>query len=176
MVQQAGVVDGGGGGETDGSGRLIGGGDLAGVGGRAVQGVEEAVAVGVLAVGGGQGHALFGEEPVNKGLGPGGVDRHAGYRTAVGVSKGGVGVHRQQGVGVKHLVIILLEDHRIHWERGGIRVGDGGLALSLRELLSGRGSAVVFAAAGQQAQEHGEGEKAGNKLFHMFIPPGEKIQ
>ena len=58
----------------------------------------------------------------------------------------------------------------------GIRVGDGGLALSLRELLSGRGSAVVFAAAGQQAQEHGEGEKAGKNLFHCFIPPSEKMQ
>ena len=159
MVQQAGVVDGGGGGQADGPGLPGGGGDLAGISGRAVQQVEEAVPKVRPAVLSSHGPPLLGEEPLDERLCPGGVDVHAGYGAAIGVGEGRVGVHRQQGVDVYHLVVRLLEDHGVH---GGGGVLDDGMDDRL----------MAAAAAGRQQQR----QKAGKKFFHVLFLHVPKIK
>ena len=114
VAEQAGVLDGGGGGQTDGLGLLSGGGDLTLELGGAVLQVEQSVAEVLDTVAGFELVSFSGEQPVDEGFRSDGVDGNIGYGVAVCIGEGGSGIDGDESVVVDHVVIRFFEDTEIN--------------------------------------------------------------
>ena len=153
VAEQAGVVDGGGGGQADQFG-ILGGFGNPGIGDGAVfLQIEQVLAIFLEAVVGGQRLALLGEKPVDESIRTHGVQLHILHFLAVGIHKRGVGVYGQQAVVVDHGVIGFFKDAGIDHE----------------------GVLFLFLVRGQgrdrsQREDHDQGQQQRYDLFHVFPP------
>ena len=175
LGEQAGIVDGGGGGQTDGLGFLGGSGDLTGVDRSILLDIEQVGAVLLHAVGTCHVQSGLGHQPLVQGIGTGGVQSNVGNGIAVGIDKGSLGVDGDDRVGVEHLVVGFLQNAGVnHQLSGGSSSLDGGGGFhgsgSLRRSsgLSGGG------AAGGQGEDHGQSQQQGQQLFHISFLQNKK--
>ena len=153
VAQQAGVLDGSGGGQTDGLGLVGSLGDLAGIGGGILQNIEQVLAVLGNTVLTGQLQCLFGQQPLDQSISTDGVHIDIVHSIAVSVHKGRGRVHSNGGVGVEHLVVSFHQDDGIN-HHGVLTAG------SL--LVCGLGS------TGCQTQNHNQNQQQGNDLLHIL--------
>ena len=171
VVQQAGVLHGGGGGQADGLGLLGSSGDLPVVDRGVILHVEQVLAIVLHAEVGGHVQGGLAQQPVDQGVGAGGVHRHIGNGIAVGIGKGCLGVHGDNGVGVEHAVVSLIEDLGVNGSdrllRGSFRLHSSG---SLRGSGGLGGGRRVGSAAGAKAQDHHQGQQESKCFFHVLPP------
>ena len=171
VVQQAGVLHGSGSGQADGLGLLGGGGDLTVVDRGVILHIEQMLAIVLHAEVGGHVQSGLAQQPVDQGVGAGGVHGNIGNSIAVGISEGCVGVHSDNSVGVEHAVVGLIEDLGVNGSNrllcGGFRLHSSGSLGGSGGLGSGR---RVGSAAGAEAQDHHQGQQE-SKCFLHVLPP-----
>ena len=110
-----------------------------------------------------------GQQPVNQGIGAGGIHGDIGNSLTIGVGEGCVRVHGKKRVSIEHFVICFLQDAGVNHQFGLGRGLSGGFGRRLGGSGSGSRSfgGLLSSAAGSQTQQHHGNQKQGNALFHI---------
>ena len=172
LTQQAGVVDGSGGGQADDLGLFGSGSDLAGVDRSVFLDVEQVGAVLSNTVSASHVQSFLGNQPLIQSGRTGSVDGNIGNSIAVRIHEGSLGIDSDDGVGVQHVVVSFHQDAGVHDQSclgrslGGSLGNDGSRSLSGNRCGS-FGSSRLGSAAGCQTQDHNQNQQQGNNLLHF---------